>query len=88
MRTDPDLDAILRGEVDPSASDPLDRAPADRRPLIVTGALTSAAISLAGVAWVAWRATRPTGRGGVMGRAIREAHARRGDAIAGLGGPA
>lgn len=32
---------------------------ADRRPLIIGGALTSAALSLAGAAYVAWRLNRP-----------------------------
>ena len=62
---DPLLDAILRGELDPTDADAVDRAarrPADRRPLIVGGALTSAAISLVGVAYVAWRASRPGSR--------------------------
>ena len=85
---DPDLAAILRGDLDPSAPDGADRGPIDRRPLLVTGAVTSAAISLAGVAWVAWRTARPSARGGLMGRAAREAHARRSPAAPGLGGPA
>jgi hypothetical protein len=45
------------------------------RPLLIGGALTSAAISLAGAAWVAWR-TRPARRGSAMvraARAVREA---------------
>jgi hypothetical protein len=85
---DEELGAILRGDLDPSAAnDALDadaRQALDRRPLIVTGAITSAAISLAGVAWVAWRASRPAARRSAMGRAARTAHARR-DAIAGIG---
>ncbi len=51
-----------------------------RRPLLVGGALTSAAISIVGVAWVAWRATRPAAGGpsaAVMARAVRAAHLRR-----------
>ncbi|HEY4754208.1 MAG TPA: hypothetical protein VIH37_13045, partial [Candidatus Limnocylindrales bacterium] len=57
-------------------------------PLIVGGAVTSAAISLVGMAWVAWRATR-TGSA-PMTRAARAAHARRlSDLAAGVpGGPA
>ena len=86
---DDDLGPILRGDLDPSAADgALEDADArqalDRRPLIVTGAITSAAISLAGVAWVAWRASRPAARRSAMGRAARTAHARR-DAVAGIG---
>ena len=46
------------------------------RPLLIGGALTSAAISLAGAAFVAWRWVRP-GRGGSAmvraARAVREA---------------
>jgi hypothetical protein len=45
------------------------------RPLLIGGALTSAALSLAGAAWVAWR-TRPARRGSAMvraARAVREA---------------
>ena len=54
--------------------DDLDRRELSR-PLLIGGALTSAAISLAGAAWVAWRA-RPARRGGAMvraARAVREA---------------
>ena len=83
----------------PSAAQPVDRAAVDlasgplpaRRPLIVGGAITSAAISIVGVAWVAWRASRPgsSRAPGVMGRAARTAHARRAAAaFTGLGGPA
>ena len=42
---------------------------AGRRPLIIGGALTSAALSLAGAAYVAWRLNRPTA--GPMVRAAR-----------------
>ena len=79
---DPLLDAVLRGDLDPSDEAAVDRAaavPVDRRPLIVGGTvITSAAISIVGVAIMAWRASRPTGRSGagVMGRAARSAHAR------------
>jgi len=54
--------------------DDLDRRELSR-PLLIGGALTSAAISLAGAAWVAWRA-RPARRGSAMvraARAVREA---------------
>jgi hypothetical protein len=40
-----------------------------RRPLLIGGALTSAALSLAGAAYVAWRLNRPTD--GPMARAAR-----------------
>jgi hypothetical protein len=63
---DPLLDAVLRGDLDPAdeaAVATATAAPVDRRPLIVGGTvITSAAISIVGVAIVAWRATRPTGR--------------------------
>jgi hypothetical protein len=47
------------------------------RPLLIGGALTSAAISLAGAAWVAWRRARPTRGMSPMvraARAVRDAH--------------
>jgi len=91
---DPLLDAVLDGRLDPTDADAVARAAGLRspaRPLIVGGAITSAAISLVGVAWVAWRAARPGGS--TMARAAREAHARRLADIAELaagahGGPA
>ncbi len=88
---DPLLDAILRGDLDPTDSAATRRAaagPPDRRPIIVGGAaITSAAISIVGVAIVAWRASRPDARpgSGLMGRAARSAHARRAAALAGAG---
>ncbi|OGO59425.1 MAG: hypothetical protein A2V85_08925 [Chloroflexi bacterium RBG_16_72_14] len=103
LDADPLLAAVLAGELDPADADPLDadaRPAGVRRPLIVGGAITSAAISLVGVAWVAWRAARPgpSSSGAAMGRAARTAHARRlaADALAtagglsggGIGGPA
>jgi hypothetical protein len=45
------------------------------RPLIIGGAMASAAISIAGAAWVAWRRSRPGGS--PMARAVRAAHAAR-----------
>jgi len=75
---DPLLDAVLDGRLDPTDADAVARAASGRSPalpLIVGGAITSAAISLVGVAWVAWRASRPGGS--TMSRAAREAHARR-----------
>ena len=65
---DPLLPAILAGAVDPADDQVLDldsRLVAARRPLLVGGAITSAALSLVGVAWVAWRATRPGARTGL-----------------------
>jgi hypothetical protein len=69
---DPLLPAILAGAIDPAEDAALDidgrlldidsRLAGARRPLLVGGAITSAALSLVGVAWVAWRATRPETR--------------------------
>jgi hypothetical protein len=50
------------------------------RPLLIGGAITASAISLAGAAWVAWRRGRP---GTAMGRAARAAHALRGRPVQG-----
>lgn len=59
-----DPDDLLAGD-DPAA----DRR--DSRPLLIGGALTSAAISLAGAAFVAWRRTRPGRAVSPMVRAAR-----------------
>lgn len=85
LEADPLVAAILAGDLDPSDAAAMDRAtrqPVPRRPLIVGGAITSAAISLVGVAYVAWRASRPAGSGTgqsnrAMARAARAARARR-----------
>ncbi len=85
LDADPLLDAILRGELDPADADAVDsatdatRGSAARRPLIVGGAITSAAISIVGVAYVAWRASRPAPvrSNRAMARAARAARARR-----------
>ena len=63
---------------DPLAFD----APADDRrdlprPLLIGGALTSAALSLAGAALVAWRLAHPSRPASPMARAARVAHAAR-----------
>jgi hypothetical protein len=42
------------------------------RPYLIGGAITSAALSLAGAAWVAWRRSRPPARS-PMARAVRAA---------------
>jgi hypothetical protein len=67
-------------DVDRFARDAIDDADDRRelaRPLLIGGALTSAAISLAGAAFVAWRRTRPVRAGGPMVRAARAVrHAR------------
>lgn len=52
-----------------------DDSSARARPLIIGGALTSAALSIAGAAFVAWRRTRPARS--PMARAVRAAHAER-----------
>jgi hypothetical protein len=53
-----------------------DRDATDLRPLLIGGAITSAALSLAGAAFVAWRRARPPARS-PMARAVRAArHAR------------
>jgi hypothetical protein len=76
------IDAGEAGDFDPLA-DPLadDTAPGagddarQIRPILIGGALTSAALSLAGAAWVAWRRSQATVRGGSpMARAVRAAH--------------
>ena len=54
---------------DADATDPTDPRFALGRPLIIGGALTSAALSLAGAAYVAWRLNRPAA--GPMARAAR-----------------
>lgn len=59
---------------DPLA-DPIDDNAARARPLLIGGALTSAALSIAGAALVAWRRTRPARS--PMARAVRAAHAER-----------
>ena len=101
LDADPLLAAILLGELDPTDEAAVLHAgaalpgPGARRPLIVGGAITSAAISLVGVAYVAWRASRPTvGRSNrAMARAARAARARRAagalsSIVGGHGGPA
>jgi hypothetical protein len=59
---------------DPLA-DPNDDNGVRSRPLIIGGALTSAALSIAGAALVAWRRSRPPRS--PMARAVRAAHAER-----------
>lgn len=54
---------------------PLDERPDRVRPLLIGGALTSAALSIAGAAYVAWRRTRPVTT--PMERAVRAVAARR-----------
>jgi hypothetical protein len=70
----------LPGSADPTGFDDLlaDRSEVDRRdrsrPLLIGGALTSAALSLAGAALVAWRRSRPGSPMARAARAVREAH--------------
>jgi hypothetical protein len=65
---------------DPASLDRRDLA----RPLLIGGALTSAALSLAGAAIVAWRRTRP---GSPMSRAARAVRDARGAATISVGVP-
>ena len=64
------------GTFDPGAGSDADpgRRPAGR-PLLIGGALTSAALSIAGAAWVAWRLGRPRADSPMAraARAVREA---------------
>jgi hypothetical protein len=61
---------------DPLAfDDPTDDRRERTRPLLIGGALTSAAISLAGAAFVAWRLAHPGRAASPMARAVRAAHA-------------
>ncbi len=62
-----------------------DHPPYDVRPLLIRGAITSAAISLAGAAYVAWRRSRPPLS--PMARAVRAARQARLAVRAPLGGP-
>jgi hypothetical protein len=64
----PGLDGLLDPALDPSAYPEAGRR---ARPLIIGGALTSAALSLAGAAYVAWRRSRPPLS--PMARAVRAA---------------
>jgi hypothetical protein len=65
-------------DFDPLAfEDPTDERRELARPLLIGGALTSAAISLAGAAFVAWRLARPSRGGSPMVRAARAARAAR-----------
>lgn len=57
------------GLADDGPGDPADPRFVLGRPLIIGGALTSAALSLAGAAYVAWRLNRPAA--GPMARAAR-----------------
>lgn len=72
-------------DFDPLAfDDPTDERRELPRPLLIGGALTSAAISLAGAAFVAWRLARPSRAGSPMVRAARAARAARALRDAGL----
>jgi hypothetical protein len=65
---------------DPLGDEPDEDADEGLRPLLIGGALTSAALSLAGAAFVAWRRSRPESRAtrSPMARAVRAARAARG----------
>jgi hypothetical protein len=61
-------------QLDPAAADDAgDPDGAAIRPYLIGGALTSAALSLAGAAFVAWRRTRPQPVRSPMARAVRAA---------------
>jgi hypothetical protein len=68
------LPAAVPDGPDPLADPDADVAEAlpDLRPYLIRGAITSAAISLAGAAWVAWRRAHPPARS-PMARAVRAA---------------
>jgi hypothetical protein len=65
------LQAAVAGDalLDP-LGDPDDPDAPDLRPYLIGGAITSAALSLAGAAWVAWRRTHAPARS-PMARAVR-----------------
>ncbi len=65
-RTGPKPAALADADTDPDSAR---RVPG--RPLLIGGALTSAAISIAGAAWVAWRLGRPGRAATPMARAAR-----------------
>jgi hypothetical protein len=58
---------------DAHADDDDDVARDRARPLLIGGALTSAALSIAGAAFVAWRRNRPSAGTTPMARAVRKA---------------
>jgi hypothetical protein len=94
---DPWLAAIVAGRADPANESTMPDEPrvtSARRPLIVGGALTSAALSIVGVAWFAWRASRASARSmtapipGAVHVVHSGRHAVAGLSGSGLGGPA
>jgi hypothetical protein len=91
---DPLLASILAGDLDPADAAAVDAAARPAllpRPLLVGGAITSAAISLVGVAWVAWRASRPGLRAALVPSGRGAPDRRLADpvsAVGGIGGPA
>lgn len=66
------LAAIAAGTIDPASPRPAPTA----MPILIGGVVTSAALSLAGVAWMAWRASQRHAHGRSMARAARAAHRR------------
>ena len=76
---DPELQAIAEGRVDPSAPE----GGIVPREVLIRGAVASAALSLAGVAIVAWRASRPSAT--PMARAVRAARRARDTGPLGVG---
>ena len=63
--------AFPAGRGAPASAAPVDGPPDDRtvRPVVIGGVLTSAALSIAGAAYVAWRRNRPPAH--AMTRAVR-----------------
>ena len=73
---DRDPDGVLPELDDPAVVATLDAVRRGAgRPLLIGGALTSAALSIAGAAWVAWRLGRPRAESPMVraARAVREA---------------
>lgn len=72
---DPDFDPLAHPLGEDEGADADERT---FRPLLIGGALTSAALSLAGAAFLAWRRTQaPVRRGSPMARAVRAARGAR-----------
>lgn len=63
------------GDLSRAVGEEDEQTPGFPRPLLIGGAITSAALSLAGAAFVAWRRTHPAARRrSPMARAIRAVH--------------
>lgn len=71
----PTVDAPLVALDDDDEAADVASALRNARPFLIGGAMASAAISIAGAAWMAWRRSRPGAS--PMARAVRAAHAAR-----------